>query len=156
MSLEAAVDNVQASGVHSLVAEFAGRRWTLYDAGAPSQRARGPAAGAPHALTPPRQQLMVLWASRAGVRKMLSSHPDLRFELFEFSARAPTTRGTAPLSSYDLLQRQQAAGAVDSAARHSTPCVPFCMGKKGTKRVLEYARLAMGFAHVRASRYGIP
>ena len=27
--------------------------------------------------------------------------------------------------------------------------------KKGTKRVLEYARLAMGFANVRASRYGI-
>ena len=28
-------------------------------------------------------------------------------------------------------------------------------GEKGTKRVLEYARLAMGFANVRASRYGI-
>ena len=27
--------------------------------------------------------------------------------------------------------------------------------KRGTKRVLEYSRLAMGFAHVRASRYGI-
>ena len=27
--------------------------------------------------------------------------------------------------------------------------------KRGTKRVLEYARLAMGFANVRASRYGI-
>ena len=29
------------------------------------------------------------------------------------------------------------------------------MAKRGTKRVLEYARLAMGFANVRASRYGI-
>ena len=29
------------------------------------------------------------------------------------------------------------------------------MTKLGTKRVLEYARLAMGFANVRASRYGI-
>ena len=28
------------------------------------------------------------------------------------------------------------------------------MAKRGTKRVLEYARLAMGFANVRASRYG--
>ena len=27
--------------------------------------------------------------------------------------------------------------------------------EKGTKRVLEYARLAMGFANVRASHYGI-
>ena len=27
--------------------------------------------------------------------------------------------------------------------------------EKGTKRVLEYSRLAMGFANVRASRYGI-
>ena len=35
------------------------------------------------------------------------------------------------------------------------PRVPFCMGTGGTKRVLEYSRLAMGFAHVRASRYGI-
>ena len=35
------------------------------------------------------------------------------------------------------------------------PWVPFCMAKRGTKRVLEYARLAMGFANVRASRYGI-
>ena len=35
------------------------------------------------------------------------------------------------------------------------PCVPFCMAKRGTKRVLEYARLAMGFANGRASRYGI-
>ena len=35
------------------------------------------------------------------------------------------------------------------------PYVPFCMGKQGTKRVLEYARLTMGFANVRASRYGI-
>ena len=30
------------------------------------------------------------------------------------------------------------------------PCVPFCMDNRGTKRVLEYSRLAMGFAHVRA------
>ena len=29
------------------------------------------------------------------------------------------------------------------------------MTKRGTKRVLEYARLAMGLANVRASRYGI-
>ena len=29
------------------------------------------------------------------------------------------------------------------------------MAKGGTKRVLEHARLAMGLAHVRASRYGI-
>ena len=29
------------------------------------------------------------------------------------------------------------------------------MAKRGTKGVLEYARLAMGFANVRASRYGI-
>ena len=35
------------------------------------------------------------------------------------------------------------------------PQVPFCMAKRGTKRVLEYARLAMGFANARASRYGI-
>ena len=34
------------------------------------------------------------------------------------------------------------------------PCVPFCMEKRGTKRVLEYSRLAMGFANVLASRYG--
>ena len=43
------------------------------------------------------------------------------------------------------------------AARHP-PLVPFSTllyGEKGTKRVLEYARLAMGFANVRASRYGI-
>ena len=32
---------------------------------------------------------------------------------------------------------------------------PFCMAKRGTTRVLEYARLAMGCANVRASRYGI-
>ena len=35
------------------------------------------------------------------------------------------------------------------------PGVPFCMAKRGTQRVLEYTRLAMGFANVRASRYGI-
>ena len=38
------------------------------------------------------------------------------------------------------------------------PCTleyPFVWRKGGTKRVLEYARLAMGFAHVRASRYGM-
>ena len=29
------------------------------------------------------------------------------------------------------------------------------MAKRGTKRVLEYARLAMGFANVRAPRYGV-
>ena len=29
------------------------------------------------------------------------------------------------------------------------------MDKRGTTRVLEYSRLATGFAHVRASRYGI-
>ena len=44
---------------------------------------------------------------------------------------------------------------VFSAARRCTHEYPFCMGKRGTKRVLEYSRLAMGFAHVRASRYGI-
>ena len=33
--------------------------------------------------------------------------------------------------------------------------VPFCTANSSTKRVLEYARLAMGFAHARASRYGI-
>ena len=32
---------------------------------------------------------------------------------------------------------------------------PFVWGKGCTKRVLEYARLAMGLANVRASRYGI-
>ena len=31
----------------------------------------------------------------------------------------------------------------------------FVLGKRGTKRVLEYARLAMGLATARASRYGI-
>ena len=32
----------------------------------------------------------------------------------------------------------------------STRRLPCCMGKRSTKRVLEYARLAMGFANVRA------
>ena len=32
---------------------------------------------------------------------------------------------------------------------------PFVWGKGGTKRVLESGRLAMGFANVGASRYGI-
>ena len=37
------------------------------------------------------------------------------------------------------------------------PCMSTLLygGKGGTKRVPEYSRLAMGFAHVRASRYGI-
>ena len=38
---------------------------------------------------------------------------------------------------------------------HSTRRYPFCMAKRGTKRVLEYARLAMEFANGRVSRYGI-
>ena len=35
------------------------------------------------------------------------------------------------------------------------PVGTLCMAKRGTKRVIEYARLAMGSANVRASRYGI-
>ena len=53
-------------------------------------------------------------------------------------------------------QGQRVEGAV--LARPCTleyPSLHFCMAKRGTKRVLEYARLAMGFANVRASRYGI-
>ena len=48
------------------------------------------------------------------------------------------------------------------AVKLDGPCPPplvpigtLLYGEKGTKRVLEYARLAMGFANVRASRYGI-
>ena len=37
----------------------------------------------------------------------------------------------------------------------STLEYPFVCVTRGAKRVLEYARLAMGFANVRASRYGI-
>ena len=43
---------------------------------------------------------------------------------------------------------------IGDLARPCTPECPFVWGK-GTKRVLEYSRLAMGFAHVRVSRYGI-
>ena len=38
---------------------------------------------------------------------------------------------------------------------HLVPLSTLLYGKRGTKRVLEYGRLAMGFANVRASRYGI-
>ena len=41
------------------------------------------------------------------------------------------------------------------SARRCTLEYPFVWGKGGTTRVLEYSRLAMGFANVRASRYGI-
>ena len=43
-------------------------------------------------------------------------------------------------------------------ARPALPRVPLSAllhGESSTKRLLEYARLAMGFANVRASRYGI-
>ena len=38
---------------------------------------------------------------------------------------------------------------------HSTLRYPFAWGKGSTQRVLEYARLAMGFGNVGASRYAI-
>ena len=53
-----------------------------------------------------------------------------------------------------------AAGDCSMELNHSTHPrstleYPFVWGNSGDKRVLEYARLAMGFANVRASRYGI-
>ena len=42
------------------------------------------------------------------------------------------------------------------AAEHIVPLGTLLYGERGTKRVLlEYSRLAMGFANVRAPRYGI-
>ena len=58
----------------------------------------------------------------------------------------------------ELAAGQPAAGlSPPTAAAPARPCTleyPL-YGKRGTKRVLEYSRLAMRFAHVRASRYGI-
>ena len=94
----------------------------------------------------------------------------------------PTVGHFAAMSRYLLTNaksacvRQAAAGAITPLAprgvasvlaarslkrQRSTPGhwrtleYPFVWGKRGTKRVLEYGRLAMGFAIVRASRYGI-
>ena len=60
-------------------------------------------------------------------------------------------------NAHDGVHRWLMRGANDLTIRtvrfHTLEC-PFVWGKRGTKRVLEYARLAMEFAHVRASRYG--
>ena len=57
-----------------------------------------------------------------------------------------------------MLVLVQAAIEFIIALLHREPAKRLGAGprmQRGTKRVLEYARLAMGFANVRASRYGI-
>ena len=61
---------------------------------------------------------------------------------------------------YDWGNTFPQAGVPDKpwALARPPPLVPvgtLLHGEKGTKRVLECARLATGFANVRASRYGI-
>ena len=70
--------------------------------------------------------------------------------------------GKAPFSKTPLLRARHVFSCLQpiELARHheeagpsialSTRRYPFCMAKRGTKRVLECARLAMGFADVRA------
>ena len=64
-------------------------------------------------------------------------------------------RGRAHAERPQGRDRQQAQDHGPSFPPYSTLEYPICMGEWVTKRVLEYARLAMGFANVRASRYGI-
>ena len=76
------------------------------------------------------------------------SHASQRF----FSALAP--RGSGPLTLVVAVAVEVNIPAHKKGA-HSPRRSTLLYGVKGTKRVLEYARLAMGFADVRASRYGI-
>ena len=77
----------------------------------------------------------------------------------EFVQLANTSAGGSDIAS---LEAWLSSGAQDAALESEcTPdsrrrCAPvLCTAKRGTKRVLKYPRLAMGFANVRASRYGI-
>ena len=66
---------------------------------------------------------------------------------------AQNQKGAERGPNYAFIEFADEAGA--QVRTREYPQVPFCMGKRATKRALEYARLAMGFANVRASRYGI-
>ena len=90
-----------------------------------------------------------------------------RVDATEYSPprRVPRRRGGADPGYHDDESEGKLPPIFDSPERDEAQdgglCVlvplstPFVWGKRGTKRVLEYARLAMEFAHVRASRYGI-
>ena len=59
-------------------------------------------------------------------------------------------RRTAPFPPFLIPSRVPHGFTQDPSTDRAAARTP-----RGTKRALEYGRLAMGFAHVRASRYGI-
>ena len=78
--------------------------------------------------------------------------------LFTSHASCPPSRFVV-VRSRCPARRQDAGKAPDrKASARPPPLVPLgtlLYGERGTKRMLEYVRLAMGFANVRASRNGI-
>ena len=78
---------------------------------------------------------------------------------FANASKEALTKVLEALSAEDRATVEQNIAAGPGTEARPPPSTrsryPFVLAKGVTNRVHEYARLAMGFAHVRASRYGI-
>ena len=103
-------------------------------------------------ITGIRKGLLATWCPRTPNKLFLCVQATLGQ-----SARGPRTSSVQFVHAVVLESGARGEGWWMFSLCAARPIVPSTLlyGEKGTERVLEYARLAMGFANVRASRYGI-